>query len=78
MKSYVVKVSLWLYSKIQAEFWSRSLEFYSIVLQSAEKHDVYEEKFFRYMILMQALFGETLPIESYSYFSKHFCKIIHP
>jgi hypothetical protein len=41
MKSYVVKVSLWLYSKIQAEFWSRSLEFYSIVLKSAERFDVY-------------------------------------
>lgn len=43
-----------------------------------EQNQVFQEKLFRYLLLCQAILGEKLPIEKYSYFSKYFSKIVHP
>lgn len=47
-------------------------------MRVAEKQDVFEENTFRYLVLLQAILGERLPVESYSYFSKNFSRVVHP
>lgn len=55
--------------KINENFFSEGIDYYKIILEEANKNQVFSQTMFKYMMICQAIYGEHLEINSFKYFS---------